>query len=268
MGALAERRIDIRKLIVDVPARVEIGPFDPVEQITGDMWRSIGERFKSLDMKGSFRARKALFEILCLNADAVGELNLKLPDFVPGNVPNLYMQDREILKMVAPDFSKTILRVDSPKFQQERELLMDWHRVLGTGKLESLASLRRLIPDDLAVRRFGREYVFGEWNSRLPNLSAYIQVFTKVAANLRVICPERFAEVKVPDGFWPAAQKLVESLWKIGYEADFVDFVFYLRILAADKLELGEGGMELTFDNRNLNLLKEQVVELPEMRRF
>lgn len=263
----SSERINIKSLTIEGPKAEEIlEPFDPIPMIADSAWEDVALVFSETD-NSFFEVRRAAFQTAYLKPEILDSLNLKSRDFIRIGINEnaAYFQNLEFVTMLFPQEASSIpVPVDLPEIK-EGMLLGEAGRLVDTKRMEEFAAYRRLFPEDEEVLQ-GRHYIF-EANAFFLKDEKNISRFSTIAADLRVIYPNRFAEIEFPRNFWKDAREEIARLCKTGNFGRLADFAYHLRILAAQEIHLTDKGMELV-------LKQDQVLETsdipaqPTVRRF
>ena len=265
---LEKRSIDIRRLVIDEPTPKQIGAFDSLRIISNEKWQLMGQKLAQGDIKGDFKTRKALFQLVCLLPKLDTHLELNFMDFlINDSESGHYMQNREILKRMNPTAYAFLLTDDSPRLLDMKEKLTTTVNLQNIVMLESLASYRRLYPNDTDILEKNRNFVFEGWNFFINKTEGDHLEFAKIAASLRVIYPDRFPEVKFPKFFWQDVKNKMDYIFQKGQDIDFIDFAFNLRILAAKEVKISENGMKLEMAEKQPQI-EADVPPLPQTKKY
>lgn len=266
----AERAVNIKNLAIEVPQKVSKKGVDPLTFVDGSVWPKIASELSWVHGRRTFESRRAAFQSASFHPEIIGALNLRSTDFsaaVDAEIrPDTYFQDLELAKRLFPLLQIRVASSRKIEHLKEDFLRSQSGTLVPTTKLDEFAAYRRLFPGDTEIVQ-GHHFIFEGWNFFLDKERELTRL-ARIAADLRVIYPQRFREVRLYEDFWEDAQNGITAG---GWESDYkrlVDFVFNARILAAEEVKLTQTGMELVFKQENASFRVEATLQLPTTRRF
>lgn len=266
----AERRINIKDLVIDQPERQKDGPFDPRELIGSKEWKIMlsGLRQAKSDSLEGVYCEEA-FKILTLFPERKAQIpeNIKAHTYLRSNLKKTdasffyFLKFYEYAKVVFPNLPNSVDPEDLENFKKAipKDIRTDkW----GSSFLDTVAIFRRLFPEeDSLIDDEIKMPFFNKINEKL-HAETNIQIKAKDAAQLKIVFPQMAGEIKLSSNFWEDAKNKLITL----YGFNFLDFAFDLTVLAAEEVKLTGGLMELKMPATEVACT--QTPPQPEARRF
>ncbi len=254
-------RINIKDLVIDTPDQPRHGFFNVQEVITDQKW---GYMCSSLRADQTLRRYDSY---LGLMADMVFLFPERpLPEIDPEFEKSLVdyaSASFEIGKVLAGErvcrkyptyFESHFESSLTERVKMEIEEKMNALGNLNTFYLEAAAAYKILRPDDAPKLE---EKVWNEWRENCRNLAFGVK--THIAANLRIVWPEKFKDLDLS----PLENEL-DQLKDIANLSSYATFCRSLAIIFADDIEFANHQLKII----NHPKLAEPTNSVPETRRF
>jgi len=266
-------RIDITRLSLDLPESAA-GEFDVNAEVTSENWSHWTKDLKSMNslIQASDMVQLAAgLKVVATDKFSESLLPERAEELIRDRTQALkgaenwyeYLRVWAHLTMVFPD-QATRNYLTGPLLK-----IADIERVVrGCRSLKDWSSYTVALRDWRIVFGANLSEVEEDWDLIKAYCKAKVDLgfmLSKYTAAVRLIFPERFAELELGEAEW---QTMKDVYMDIEHPREQVEMLSYLKILAADQVEVTDQGIELS-NKPKFGLEAEQSYSpLPEIRNF
>jgi len=262
-------RINIHELTVEEPEKQQELAFDPERDITEEDWKIMKEQLKRYKETGdwsSFYREAAAMKVL-----NPGKINIEVDKSSWENITNQpetifkepLISSVRSLKNLNPAVSLGSLGIDGDFLNQEEKELREYISNHNWLYIHSRASAFRVVEPNLKL-----DLTDQDWEYAKRYLDKYKEQkdwasFLSIASDLKII--DFKVDLGLTQDCWRGMTDVLSLIKKSGSYLFFASCLMFLKILAAEKVEVTEKGLEITM--RKSKLIQ-GTSPLPETKKF
>lgn len=256
-------KINIHELTIGEPEKESALPFDAEKDISPGEWEIIMSYIKNKngpDWIQSVMQMKVLKPDYDLNLDEQAKQFLK-NEFERGKglLPHIFALKAAAIKLVDPTLK---MNIDGETWERMEEKLDVFRNIQDWSQFLNLAFAMKILEKNYKVDISKKEYkaIMDQFADDTKHNEGWRIAATM--AQLRVVDPNR--NLKIDDAAWECMHHQLED-WRFGDYDGFFQIAVDMQILAAEKVEVTDKGLEITMPARNLQI---ETPQIPEQRNF
>ncbi|OGE09597.1 hypothetical protein A3A60_01560 [Candidatus Curtissbacteria bacterium RIFCSPLOWO2_01_FULL_42_26] len=271
-----QSRLNIKQLVIESPTTPGTVPFDPEREISSSDWEQLVVRREQLRI-----GVEHVTDLLQLSLSMAYLFPERQPD--PAFELEVYEKIKDGLKEMEKEEDITVTELEKELgkltllFPEKRTEIMREFSVSARNQEDQLIdALKHEIAQDAYYYGFARRTFFPDATRLSKELYLLLErersqvEFGNFADfndrfYMRIIFPQFFAIITDRD-YWDAGRASLDQLRKEGAWVIFAKQAFNMKVLAAEKVEVGENGLEIVMPQVKTQL--QSTPDLPEQRRF